>query len=307
MTNSYNVKGKIVLITGATSGIGKETARSMAAKGATTVLVGRNRSKTVESAHEIIYETANPHVVPFVADLTSQAEIRRLAKELLERYSRLDVLVNNAGAVYMNRQVSLDGHEMTLALNHLAPFLLTHLLMPALNASPSARIINVSSEAHRGTHIDIENLQSERGYSGWRAYNQSKLANVYFTYGLAAYVDGANITANCLHPGFVASNFGRNNGGFYDPIFRIAHFAAISPKTSAGALTYLATSPDLEGVTARYFNRTRETRSSEISYDMNIARQLWNASLELTGLAEPEPDVLVIPGISRQASARKYQ
>jgi len=307
MGNSFPMKGKIILITGATSGIGKETARAFAKMGAVTVLVGRNRTKTIESANEIIYETANPQVVPFVADLSSQAEVRRLAKEFLERYNHLDVLVNNAGAVFMNRQVSLDGYEMTLALNHLAPFLLTHLLMPALNASPSARIINVSSEAHRGTHIETENLQNEHGYSGWRAYNQTKLANIYFTYGLAAYVDGANITANCLHPGFVASNFGRNNGGIYDPIFRIAHFAAIKPQISAGAISYLATSPDLEGVTARYFNRTRETRSSEISYDMNIARQLWNASLELTGLAEPEPSVMVIPGMTRQTNARKVQ
>ncbi len=302
-----SMKGKIVLITGSSSGIGKEAALAMAGLGATTLLVGRDRAKMIAAADRFIYETGNPQVVPFVANLSSLAEIRRLAKEILGRFSRLDVLVNNAGAVFMHRETSMDGYEMTLALNHLAPFLLTHLLMPALNASPAARIINVSSEAHRGTHIDLDNLQNEHNYSGWRAYSQSKLANIYFTYGLAAYVDGANITANCLHPGFVATNFGRSNGGIYDPVFRVAQIAAISPRISARAITYLATAPEMEGVTARYFNQTQETRSSEISYDMNIARHLWNASLELTGLAEPERGALTIPGIPQPVVSRKYR
>ncbi len=307
MTNLPSMQGKIVLITGASNGIGKETGRVMARLGATTLLAGRNHSKIIATANEFYAETGNRQVVPLAADLSSLAEVNRLAKEILSRYNRLDVLVNNAGAVFMGRQTSQDGYEMTLALNHLAPFLLTHLLMPALNASLSARIINVSSEAHRGTHIDLDNLQNDHGYSGWRAYSQSKLANIYFTYGLAAYVDGANITANCLHPGFVATNFGRSNGGIYDPVFRIAQIAAISPKVSAQAVAYLATSPDLEGETARYFNLARETRSSEISYDMNIARHLWNASLELTHLAEPERGALTIPGIPQPVTARKYR
>ncbi len=305
MTQSQSMNGKIVLITGATNGIGKEAARSIAGKGAITLLVGRNPNKTMHTANEIIHETDNQQVYPFVADLSAQAEVRQLARDILGRYRRLDVLVNNAGAVFMRQQVSQDGYEMTLALNHLAPFLLTHLLMPALSASQSARIINLSSEAHRGTHIDLDDLQNKHGYSGWRAYSQSKLANIYFTFGLAAYVDGANITANCLHPGFVATNFGRSNGGIYDPVFRLAQFAAISPRLSAQAITYLAAAPELEGVTARYFNRTREARSSEISYDMNIARQLWNASLELTGLAEPAT-TLTVPAISSQVHASKH-
>jgi NAD(P)-dependent dehydrogenase (short-subunit alcohol dehydrogenase family) len=307
MTNLPSLQGKIVLITGASSGIGKETGRAIASLGATTLLVGRNHLKLIATANEFYAQTGNQQIVPLVADLSSLDEVHRLAKEILDRFPRLDVLVNNAGALFMLRQASPDGNEMTLALNHLAPFLLTHLLMPALNASPSARIINVSSEAHRGTHIDLDNLQNEHGYSGWRAYGQSKLANIYFTYGLAAYVDGANITANCLHPGFVATNFGRSNGGIFDPIFRVAQVAAISPRVSAQAITYLATSPDLESVTARYFNLTREVRSSEISYDMNIARHLWNASLELTHLAEPERGALTIPGIAQTVPARKYR
>ncbi len=307
MTISPSLQGKIVLITGASNGIGKETGRAMASLGANTLIVGRNKSKIIDTANEIYAETGNRQIFPFVADLSSLGEVRRLAREILTRFYRLDVLVNNAGALFMRRQNSPDGFEMTLALNHLAPFLLTHLLMPALNASPSARIINVSAEAHRGTHIDLDNLQNDHGYSGWRAYSQTKLANIYFTYGLAAYVDGANITANCLHPGFVATNFGRSNGGIFDPVFRIAQIAAISPKVSAQAITHLAAAPDLEGVTARYFNLTQETRSSEISYDMNIARHLWNASLELAGLAEPEKGALTIPGIPQPVNARKYR
>ncbi len=307
MTNSPSLQGKTVLITGASSGIGKETGRAMARLGATTLIIGRNFSKIIATANEFYAETGNRQIVPLVADLSSLEEVRRMAKEILERVNRLDILVNNAGAVFMRRQTTPDGYEMTLALNHLAPFLLTHLLMPALNASPSARIINVSSEAHRGTHIDLDNLQNEHGYSGMRAYSQSKLANIYFTYGLAAYVDGASITANCLHPGFVASNFGRSNGGIYAPFFRIAQIAAISPTVSAQAIEHLATSADLEGVTARYFDLARETRSSEISYDMNIARHLWNASLELTHLAEPERGALTIPGIPQPVTARKYR
>ncbi len=307
MSTSPSLRGKVILVTGASNGIGKEAGRALASLGATTLIVGRDKSKIINTANEFFAGSGNRQIFPYVADLSSLDDVRRLAKEILDRFNRLDVLVNNAGAVFMHRRASPDGFELTLALNHLAPFLLTHLLMPALNASSSARIINVSSEAHRGTHIDLDNLQNDHGYSGWRAYSQSKLANVYFTYGLAAYVDGANITANCLHPGFVATNFGRSNGGIYDQVFRIAQIAAISPRISAQAITYLAASPDLEGVTARYFNLTRETRSSEISYDMNIARHLWNASLELTGLAEAEQGALTIPGIPQPVPARKYR
>ena len=170
---------------------------------------------------------------------------------------------------------------MTLALNHLSHFLLTHLLMGALKASPSARVINVTSEAHRSTHLDFNNLDNERSYRSWKAYGQSKLANIYFTYALAAYLDGLKITSNCLHPGFVASNFGRSNGGIYDPAFWLAQRVAIAPKVSAESVVNLAASLEIEGVTAKYFNRLKETRSSEISYDMNIAKSLWDKSLEL--------------------------
>ena len=242
------------------SGIGKETARAFAGRGAITVLVGRNREKTAAVVHQIQTETGNP-------------------------------------------QVSADSPEMTLALNHLAPFLLTHLLSDALYASPAGRVINISSEAHRAYHLNFEKLQLEQGYSAWKAYGQSKLANIYFTYALAASFDGAAVTVNGLHPGFASTNFGRSNGGLLDPMHRLAHLAAISPKVSAQAILYLACAPELQGVNAGYFNLTRQARSSEISYDMNIAKQLWDASLELTGLAQP---MLSKDGRPAQAS-RSYR
>jgi NAD(P)-dependent dehydrogenase (short-subunit alcohol dehydrogenase family) len=278
------MQGKIVLITGATSGIGKETARAFARLGAITVLVGRDRQKTAETVHEIQAESGNPQVGYLVANLSSQAEVRRLASEFLEHSRHLDVLVNNAGALFATHQVSADGIEMTLALNHLAPFLLTHLLTDALYASPAGKVINVASEMHRSYHLDFEDMQLERGYSAWRAYGLSKLANIYFTYALAASFDGFPLTANCLHPGFVATNFGRSNGGLLDPMVHVAQLAAISPQISAQAIVHLATSPELAGVNAGYFNLMRQEPSSDISYDMNIARQLWDASLALTGL-----------------------
>jgi NAD(P)-dependent dehydrogenase (short-subunit alcohol dehydrogenase family) len=288
------MKGKTVLITGASSGIGKETARAIASLGATTIIVGRNTQKTAAARKEIASETGNTSIESLTADLSSMKDVRRLAGEILAQHNRLDVLVNNVGAVFMDHQVSADGYEMTLALNHLAPFLLTRLLLGALHASPAARVVTVSSEAHRGTHLDFDNLQNERGYNAWKAYGQSKLANIYFTYALAAYLDGTNITANCLHPGFVASNFGRSNGGIFEPIFRLAQIFAISPESSAQAVAALAAAPEVEGVTARYYNRTKETRSSEISYDMNIAKTLWDASMELTRLSEPlNPQMLI--------------
>jgi NAD(P)-dependent dehydrogenase (short-subunit alcohol dehydrogenase family) len=306
MTPSPSLQGKIALITGATNGVGKETARAIAGLGATTILVGRNREKAAAAVKEIQADTGNPQVGYLVADLSSQAEVRRAASEFLERASRLDILVNNVGAVFMHRQTTADGLEMTFALNHLAPFLLTHLLLPALHASPSARIINVTSEAHRGHHLNLDDLQSTQGYSPWRAYGQSKLANIYFTYGLAAFLDEANVTANCLHPGFVATNFGRSNGGLYNLAFRLAQVAAISPQVSAQAVTYLAASPDLEGSCARYYNRLQQARSSEISYDMNSAKGLWDASLRLTGLTQSAEPVR-LPGEQLEKRVSRFR
>ena len=281
-----NLSGKIVLVTGATDGIGLYTAEALAAIGARVILVGRNPQKTEQAARAIGEKTANPAVDFLVADLSSQKEIRRLADEFRNRYDHLHVLVNNAGAIFMKRQLSVDGIEMTFALNHLAYFLLTLLLIDPISAGAPARIINVSSGAHYGGRLDFNDLQNERAYNSWKAYSQSKLANIYFTYELARRLEGKAVTANVLHPGFVATNFGKSNGGVFRPLFGLSHLGAISPIEGAQTSIYLASSPEVEGVTGKYFERKQALRSSDVSYDANAARRLWDASLQLTGLPE---------------------
>jgi NAD(P)-dependent dehydrogenase (short-subunit alcohol dehydrogenase family) len=281
-----NLSGKTILVTGATDGIGLYTAEALAAMGARVILAGRNPQKTELTARTIIEKTANPLVDYLVADLSSQKDVRRMADEFKNRYDRLHVLVNNAGAVFMKRQLSVDGIEMTFALNHLAYFLLTLLLIDPIAAGSPARIINVSSGAHYGGRLDFNDLQNERSYNSWKAYSRSKLANVYFTYELARRLEGKAITANVLHPGFVATNFGKSNGGLYRPLFGLSHLGAISPTEGAQTNIFLASSPEVEGVSGKYFERKQALLSSEVSYDANAARRLWDASLQLTGLPE---------------------
>lgn len=278
------MKDKVVLITGGTAGIGEVTARSLAGMGATTVIVGRNPEKTAAVAQQIRSATGNERVNYKVADLSSQEQIRKLAEDFQRDYNRLDVLVNNAGAIFMKRELSVDGIEMTLALNHLSYFLLTHLLLDMLLASKPARVINVSSEGHRSTRLNFSNLQNEHGYTSWKAYSQSKLANLYFTYGLAATLDESGVTANALHPGFVATNFGKSNGGIFRPLFGLIQVAAITPEEGAQTSIYLASSPQVEGVTGKYFIKNQTVPSSPTSYDMSAARKLWDYSLEMVNL-----------------------
>jgi len=280
------MKDKVVLITGATRGIGFETARALAGMGATVVMVGRDAQRTAEQAAQIKTETGNPQVDTLVADLSSLAQTRRLAQDFLKRYDRLHVLINNAGAVFMQRQESVDGYEMTFALNHLSPFLLTHLLLDVMRASAPGRIINVSSSAHRMSRMRLDDLQFKRGYSGWQAYSQSKLANIYFTTGLDAHMNGDGITTNALHPGFVATNFGKNNG-IFKPFFAISQLMAISPQEGAQTSIFLAASPEVEGVSGKYFEKCRAVAPSHTATDINAARRLWDISLEMTGLAQP--------------------
>jgi retinol dehydrogenase-12 len=193
-------------------------------------------------------------------------------------------LVNNAGALFSRRQLSRDDIEMTFALNHLAYFLLTHLLLDPLKASASARIVNVSSEAHRGARLDFADLQGQHSYSGWRAYARSKLANILFTYELARRLEGTGVTANALHPGFVATSFGRNNRNITGLFFRIAQLAAISPEEGAKTIIHLASSPEVQDITGRYFVKQKAVRSSQVSYDRAAAERLWKVSAELTRL-----------------------
>ena len=278
------MQGKICLVTGATSGIGRVTAQALAQQGATVVLVGRNPERTAATVSRIQQETGNPHVECLMADLSVQAQVRQLAGEFQRRFTRLDVLLNNAGAFFSRRHVSVDGVEMTLTLNHLAYFLLTHLLLDVLKATPVARIVNVSSDAHRKAQFDFADPQAVHRYRGWPAYCQSKLANLLFTYELARRLAGTGITANAVHPGFVATGFGHNNRGLVALFIWLAQFTALSPGQGAETLIYLATSPEVAGVTGRYFVKQRSVESSMASYNQAAAQLLWQLSEELTSL-----------------------
>lgn len=279
------MQGKTVLITGATNGIGKEAAKSLARMGAHVVIVGRSREKTQAVLNEI--KSSGGSVDMLLADLSSLDEVRRLATEFKSKYSRLDVLINNAGAFFTSRQESVDGYEMTFALNHLAYFLLTNLLLDVLKDSAPARIVNVSSDAHRGGKLNFDDLQNKANYGrgGFAVYSQSKLANVLFTYELARRLTGTQVTTNALHPGFVATGFGHNNGGLVSLMLSVMQrFVAISEEQGAQTIIYLASSPEVEGVTGQYFDKSKSVRSSNESYDEAAARRLWEASEQLVRL-----------------------
>jgi retinol dehydrogenase-12 len=276
--------GKICMVTGATGGIGLVTARELARQGANVTLLSRNAERCQAAAERIRQETGNQAVDFIAADLSSQSEVRRAAQAFLERHAQLDVLVNNAGGFFWRRSESVDGLEMTLALNHLSYFLLTNLLLEAIKASPSARIVNVSSDAQRGARINFDDLQNKRRYAGFRAYAQSKLMNVLFTYELSRRLEGSGVTANALHPGFVASGFAKNNGLLFRIFMPLAQLGALTPEEGARTSIYLASSPDVVGVSGKYFTKERAVQSDPASYDEQTARQLWDVSLELTHL-----------------------
>jgi retinol dehydrogenase-14 len=275
---------KVCLITGATSGIGKATAMGLANMGASVVMVGRDRGKGEAVMAEIKERSGNASVDLMLADVSSQEEIRRLAEEFKEAYPRLDVLINNAGVFRSKRITSADGIEMTFAVNHLAYFLLTNLLLDALKASAPSRIVNVSSGDHSNATIDFDDLQGEKGYKGAKAYSQSKLANVLFTYELARRLEGTGITANCLHPGVVGTNLGSGVSGVFGFMVRALRPLMKSPEQGAETSIYLASSPEVEGLSGRYFVKKAEARSSDKSYDKRLARRLWEVSAELTNL-----------------------
>lgn len=280
------MSSKVYLVTGATAGIGLVTARELARTGATIVGVGRHSEKSAAVAKQIREQTGNPNVEFLLADLSVQKQVRALAQTFRERYARLDVLINNAGAVYLNRQESAEGLELTFALNHLSYFLLTNLLLDMLKASAPARIVNVASRAHiRTPGLNFNDLQNKRGYLGMNVYNQSKLCNVLFTYELAQRLAGTQVTVNALHPGVVATNFFINNGFLGQLARPIINLISISPEEGAKTTLYLATSPAVQGVTGKYFDdRQREIPSSKASYDRAAQLRLWQASEQLTGL-----------------------
>jgi retinol dehydrogenase 12 len=279
------MSGKVVLITGATNGIGEVAALELAKKGATIILVGRDASKTQRVADEIRAKSRNAQVDYLLANLSSMSEVRRLASEFRSKYDRLDVLINNAGAVFSKRQESVDGYELTFALNHLAYFLLTHLLLDMLKTSAPSRIVNVSSDAHKGWSLDFDDLQNRKyRLQGFSAYCVSKLENVLFTYELARQLAGTNVTANALHPGSVATGFAHNNGGLMGALYHIVDRFSISPEKGAETIIYLASSPDAAGISGKYWYRCEALASSPPSYDEASARRLWEISEQLTGV-----------------------
>lgn len=281
------MKGKVCVVTGATSGIGKATATALARLGATVVLVGRDRGRTEAAAAEV-GAAGGPPPQPEVADLASLEQVRGLA-ERLAGLERIDVLVNNAGLVLGERRVTADGLEHVLALNHLAPFLLTSLLLPKLTQSAPARVVTVTSDAHSGARLDLSDLNLERGWDSWRSYANSKLANILFTRELARRLDGTGVTANCAHPGVVRTGFGRQARPALRLGITIARPFLLSPERGADTIVYLATSPDVAGQSGGYYVKRQRREPSAAARDEATGRKLWEISQEMTGLAPARP------------------
>lgn len=285
---SPDMTGRVCLITGANSGIGKAAAVALARMGATIVMVSRDKARGEAAQAEVKQKSGSDKIELLVADLSSQAAIHQLARDFKSRYDRLHVLLNNAGGMYSPRKVTVDGLELTFALNHLAYFLLTNLLLDEIKAAGTpqrtARIINVSSAAHYNGKMHFEDLQLENNYGEWKAYTQSKLANVMFTYELARRLQGENVTANAVHPGVVRTGFARGNFGFYSLFLRLTRPFQISAEQGAVTPVYLAASPEVEGVSGEYFTDKKSVASSALSYHDEAAGMLWDESARLTHL-----------------------
>ncbi len=275
--------GKTVLITGGTGGIGRAAAIGLASMGARVGITGRDRARADAAAAAIAHESGNPSVDVFVADMSSQAEVRRLAREVLATYPRLDVLLNNVGGFWAHRHVTADGLEHTFALNHLAPFLLTDLLLDRLKASAPARVVTVSSAAQAMGAIDFDDLMNEGDYSGSRAYNQSKLANVMFTYALAERLDGTGVTATALHPGMTSTAFSAEDPALGWLVALMRPFMR-SPKRGADTAVYLASAPEVAGVSGGYFADRKSRKTHVSSYDPATVARLWQVSADLVGI-----------------------
>ena len=284
MDAMIDMRGKTCLITGCTSGIGEVTARELARLGASVVITARTQEKLSRSIEILRSQSGNERVSGLVADLSAQDQVRSLAAQFMSQNDRLDVLVNNVGAIYFRRYLSVDGIEMNYAANHLAYFLLTNLLLEMIISSSPSRIINVSSSSHQGQVIDFDDLECQNNYQFMRAYGKSKLANILFTYELARRLEGRGVTANALHPGLVGTNIAGNNGWllrFFLPLWRIW---AMDPDRGAETSIYLATSPEVEGVSGKYFYQKESIPSSEYTHDQQVAERLWEVSAKMTGL-----------------------
>jgi NAD(P)-dependent dehydrogenase (short-subunit alcohol dehydrogenase family) len=270
--------GKTVLITGANQGIGKATAIQLAALGARVVLVCRNQAKGLAALEEVRGRAKGEAPELLVADLASLAEVRRVAADFRRRHERLDVLLNNAGLIVPSRRTTVDGFEETFAVNHLAPFVLTKELLELVQATPASRIVNVASDAHRRAKMHWDDLELRNGYGAFKAYGQSKLANILFTYELAKRLKAKAVTVNCLHPGVIATGFGKADGGALSVLLRLAKPFLGTPEEGARTSVYLASSPELANVTGQYFEKCKPVRSSAASYDEPSRQRLWEVS-----------------------------
>lgn len=283
------MNGKRVLITGATNGIGVQAALDLLKLGADVTIVGRDDAKTRRVCAELKTSSGSDKVDMLIADLSAMDEVRRIAAEFRSKHDRLDVLLNNAGAVFSNYQQSVDGYEMTFALNHISYYLLTHLLLDILLGTAKeqgeARIINVSSSAHRNATLRLEELRDESGYSFMNSYGASKLMNVLFTYELARRLEDSAVSVNAVHPGLVDTGFGHNTGRLWSALIKAAQkLFGISPEKGAETLVYLASSPDVAGISGKYWNEKQQKRSSDNSCDREQQTRLWKYSAEATGV-----------------------
>jgi NAD(P)-dependent dehydrogenase (short-subunit alcohol dehydrogenase family) len=282
--NNVGLNGRVAMVTGATSGLGREVAEGLAHRGAEVVLAARNRMKAEAAAAAIAEASGNLEIHYLLADFSSTSDIRNLCRRFRAQFGRLDILVNNAGAVFFRRRVNEDGLEMTFALNHLGYYTVACLLIDLLVESAPARIINVASESHRDSSLNFDDLQLQREYGPLKAYGRSKLANVLFSYELARRLWGAHVTANAIHPGFLRTEIAANIGWVGRAVSRVMKLFAKPVAEGAEAVIALAAEPALEDVSGEYFIRCQRARSSEASYDEIDARRLWQASAALTGV-----------------------
>jgi NAD(P)-dependent dehydrogenase (short-subunit alcohol dehydrogenase family) len=278
------MRGRVCLITGGTNGIGLETARCLAEKGATVVLVGRNREKTAKVADELRRSTLNQHIDSLLADLSLMSDVHKLADAFKARYDRLDVLINNAGGIFGRRTMTPEGLEYSFALNHISYFLLTNLLLDILQDTAPSRIVNVSSEAHRPYSLDFSNLQGEKGYNPFKIYARTKLMNIMFTFALARRLSGTGVTANVLEPGFVNSGFAKNNNVFWKLGMVFARLLTISPEAGAQTPSYLAAAPEVTQISGKYFSECKLRQPNNAALDIETQEKLWTISAELTGV-----------------------